>query len=158
MIRPLAAGVAVALALTLLPATAIATIRPQRGMAGVTLKMKQPEVREQLGKPRAVRRGTNDFGPFTQLVYRGGLSVTFQGNGTATAISTTGRSERTARGAGVGSTEDQVRRLVRGVRCETISRVRTCHLGAFQPGRTVTDFLIGRRGRVSRVTVGVVID
>jgi hypothetical protein len=42
---------------------------------------------------------------------------------------------------------------VRGLKCET----GHCFLGAFLPGRRVTDFFI-RNGHVSRIVVGFVID
>jgi hypothetical protein len=83
--------------------------------------------------------------------------VAFQGNDRVTSITTTGRRERTSEGVGVGSSERTVESEVSRVKCETIAGVRTCHVGAFRAGRRVTDFLI-RNGKVSRVTVGIVID
>ena len=137
------------------PATAV--IRPQKGMAGITLDMTQAQVREKLGTPR-IERGRNAFGRYTLFVYRSKrLTVIFQGNRRVTTISTTGRSERTTRDVGVGSSERAVKRLVRGVRCETFGDIRSCHVGSFTPGRRVTDFLI-RGGKVIRVSVGYVID
>ena len=109
-----------------------------------------------LGKPLAVIRRRNEFGPFTEYRYPFLLRVFFQGNERATAVETRGRRERTARGVGVGSTGAQVRRLVRGVRCEG-GRDGHCFVGSFRPGRRVTDFFL-RGGRVARIVVGVVID
>jgi hypothetical protein len=83
--------------------------------------------------------------------------VTFQGNRTVTNVSTTRRSERTARGVGVGVTEAIVRARVSGIRCRTEVETRHCFVGSFLPGRRVTDFFIGH-GRVVRVNVGFVID
>ena len=74
-----------------------------------------------------------------------------------TSITTTGLGDRTAAGVGVRSSERQVRRLVPGVRCETLGGVRSCHTGEFEPGRRITDFQM-RGGRVRRITVGIVID
>ena len=148
-------GALVALALA---APASATIRPQRGMAAVRLGMTQSEMRMILGAPTHVRQGLNDFGPYTQFLYPGSIRVTFQGNRRVTGISTRGRTERTLRGVGVGSTEAAVRSKVGHVRCETIAGSRTCHVGSFEPGNRVTVFLIGRRGRVVTVTVGFVLD
>ncbi len=133
-----------------------AVIQVQEGISGVRLGMTQDRVRESLGTPR-VRTGTNEFGPFTEFRYGGGIVVMFQGNTNVTAVSISGPTDRTKRGVGVGSSERKVRRRVPGVRCETIARIRSCHVGDFRPGQRVTDFLI-RRGRVVRVTVGLVID
>ena len=152
-----------ALALTPLMAVAVtapaahAAIRPQIGMAGVRLHMTREQVRAALGAPRTVHHLRNDFGPFTEYLYPHAVRVSFQSGSRVTAIDTTGRHERTSRGVGVGSTERTVRSKVAHVRCETISGIRSCHVGAFRAGRRVTDFLM-RRGRVVRVTVGFVID
>lgn len=142
--------------LLLAPAAAPAVIQPQRSISGVVLGMNQAQVRAALGVPR-VTRGNNDFGPFTVLRYGGGLTVTFQGNTRVTAVETTGLGDRTVRGVGVDSSEAVVRARVPGVRCLTEAGVRHCHLGQFLAGRRVTDFFL-RNGRVTRVTVGVVID
>ncbi len=118
--------------------------------------MSKAEVREQLGHPRAVRRGKNIFGVWVRYRYRG-ITVDFQGGVRVTSVSTTLRRERTARGVGVGSTEAFLRARLRGERCRTEYRLRHCWLGSFRPGKTVTDFSI-RRGRVTRVVVGFVLD
>jgi hypothetical protein len=158
-LRPVSAlAVLSALAVMLAVAPgASATIRPQVGMAGVQLHMTREQVRARLGPPRTVHHLRNDFGLVTQYLYPHAVRVTFQSGSRVTAIDTTGRHERTARGVGVGSSERTVRSKVAHVRCETIAGVRSCHVGAFRAGRRVTDFLI-RRGRVVRVTVGFVID
>jgi hypothetical protein len=44
------------------------------------------------------------------------------------------------------------------VKCQTLAAVRDCHVGAFRAGRRVTDFILGPDGRVTRVTIGFVID
>ncbi len=56
------------------------------------------------------------------------MRVTFQGNATVTAISTTGKHERTNGGSGVGSTEQALRSEL-NVRCETLGDFRHCYLG-----------------------------
>ena len=133
-----------------------ATIVPQRGIAGVRLFMSQAKVRAILGTPVSAKSARNEFGSYTEFRYRG-LRLLFQGNGGLTSISTTRRSERTRGGVGVGSTERQVRRGLRGVKCERELGFHHCYLGALRPGKRVTDFVF-RRGRVARVTVGIVID
>ena len=137
-------------------AVASAAIVPQRGIAGVRLEMTKAQVRAVLGAPRRAVHGSNEFGSFTVYRYRG-LRVTFQGNRRVTDVFTTRRTERTARGVGVGSTEGQVRAKVAGVRCRTESGFRHCFVGRFLPGRRITDFHI-RRGRVTSVEVGFVVD
>lgn len=145
------------LALALVP-VAGAAIVVNKGIGGVTIGLTEAQVRGKLGDPASVKRGSNDFGPYTTLRYKTpAIRVTFQGNVGATAIETTSPGQRTASGVGVGSAEAQVRAKVAGVRCETESGFRHCYVGAFLPGRRVTDFWI-KRGKVTRVVVGIVID
>jgi hypothetical protein len=127
-------------------------------MAGVTLDMTQSQMRAKLGQPTRTKQGQNDFGPFTQFIYPHSVTVTFQGNRRVTGIITRGRTEKTERGVGVGSTETAVRQKVGHVRCETIAGSHTCHVGSFQAGHRVTVFLISKTGRVVSVTVGFVLD
>ena len=150
---PLALAAAVA---ALAATTTGAAIVPQQGIAGVKIGMTRAKVRSVLGKPISVKRGSNDFGKYTIFKYAG-LQTEFQGNTTLTGVSTTRRSERTATGIGVGSTQAQVKAKVKGVKCATDGGFRHCYLGKFRAGRHVTDFAI-KRGKVSRVNVGVVID
>jgi hypothetical protein len=151
-------ALAAAVAVLLAAAPAQAVIRPQKGMSGVRLGMSQTEMRAILGQPVRTRQGQNDFGPFTQFIYPHSITVTFQGNRDVTGISTRGRTEKTERGIGVGSSETAVKAKVGHVRCETISGTRTCHVGSFQAGHRVTVFLISKSGFVVSVTVGFVLD
>lgn len=153
---PLAAAVAAALAA---PGLAGAVIVPQEGMAGVRLGMSEPQVRAELGPPVRVRRIASELGPFRVLLYRG-LTVTLRSRGTpfrVSAVQTTGRRERTRAGVDVGSPERRVRATIARARCRTELGLRTCRVGALLPGRRVTDLQI-RRGRVVRVTIGIVVD
>ena len=155
--RTVPLAVATALAALALPGSAQALIQVDRGIAGARLTNTQAEVRAALGRPASIRRGRNIFGPTLTFRYRGGITVFFQGRRRVTAVSTTGRGDRTRRNVGVGSSEQAVRNRVGGVRCETIAGTRSCHTNEFEAGRRVTDFVI-RNGRVTRVTVAFVID
>lgn len=159
MLRLVALALIAATAALALPTAANAVIVPQRSIAGVSLGMSEDEVTDLLGRPSDVNRGSNDFGRFTELIYRRQrLRVILQGREEVTSVTTTSRSERTRRGnVGVGSSERAVRRHVRGVRCRTVLNFRSCVVGRETAGRTVTVFRI-RRGRVARVTLGIVID
>jgi hypothetical protein len=155
--RMLLSSLAVLAAALAAPAAAPALIQVDRGISGVRLTNSQAEVRAALGKPRRVIRDRNIFGPTLTFVYRGGITVFFQGRRNVTAVFTTGRGDRTRRGVGVGSTEQAVRNRVPGVTCDSVSGVRSCHTNEFLPGQRVTDFRI-RNGRVNRVAVSFVID
>lgn len=143
-------------ALALAPAVDAAIV-PQRAMAGVSLGMTRAQVERAAGKPVRVEHLRNEFGALTRLVFAGAVVVDFQGNANVTAVSTTGKRERTARDVGVGSTRAQVLRLVPASRCETSAGFAHCFVGSFEPGKRVTDFRLDH-GRVTKVTVGFVID
>jgi hypothetical protein len=147
---------AAGLAAAVLACPAAATIIPQKGIAGVRIGMTPGKVRSVLGAALSEDHVKSEFGAATVFRYRG-LQVTFQGGGPVTNMSTTRRGERTANGVGVGSTEAQVKAKVKGVTCKTDSGFRHCYLGKLSAGYRVTDFSI-KRGKVSRVDVGVVID
>jgi hypothetical protein len=142
----------------LLPGSAGAMIQMDKGIAGVRLNNTRDQVRAALGTPTKINSGTNEFGQFVEYRFAGGIRVLFQGGEQVSLVSTTGLGDRTTRGVGVGSTERAVRTKVPGVKCETIGGVRSCHTGAFAPGKVVTDFALNAKKRVTRVTVGIVID
>ena len=136
---------------------ASAAIVPQRAIGGLSLSMSKTQVRAKLGKPGRTVNGRNEFGAYTIWTYVR-VQVTFQSGNRVTSLSTTSPGERTATGVGVGSTAAQVRAGVPGARCETTAGGGHCYVGSFTPGRRVTDFFLGRNGRVKRVVVGFVID
>jgi hypothetical protein len=74
---------------------------------------------------------------------------------TVTALRTSSRLERTARGLGVGSTEIAVRRALPHVACYAAEGGRQCILGKLVPGRAVTIFEL-ERGLVTQLVVGIV--
>jgi hypothetical protein len=146
---PIALVVVVA---AVLAAPAGARIVPGQSIAGVKLSMTKTQVRGVLGEPSTIAHGANEFGSFTVFKYFR-LSVTFQGDKTATAIKTNRKVERTRNGIGVGSTRAQVLAGVRGVQC-----FRTvCQKGMSLPGQRITAFYLYHR-RVTSVLVGFVID
>ena len=157
MKRILGVSALIVAASLLAPAPAGAIIQLDRGIAGARLGNTKAQVKTALGQPNRVRNGSNDFGPFTVFVYRGGIRVTFQSGNTVTAATTTGLGDRTSRGVGVRSTEAAVQQRVPGVNCETFDGTRICQRGEGLPGQRVTTFFL-RSGRVVRVTVAFVID
>jgi hypothetical protein len=158
MTRSLPAVTAALLATLAAAPAAQAVVQIDRGIAGVRLDNSRQEVRAALGKPSRIVTGSNEFGPYTQFRYRRAkIVVTFQGNAGVTNVSTTGLGDRTARGVGVGSTEQAVKNRVGGITCETSDGVRLCRTKAGLPGQRLTDFFI-KSGKVSRINVGIVID
>src|SRR3954449_12397973 len=153
MTKTLAATALIALAL---PASASARIVPQRGIAGANLDMTQAEGRAKLGKPDKVAHPKSPiFGRYTTWFY-GGTSVDMFRNqdGKVFNVSTTSKSEKTSTGVGVGSTAASVEKNVRGARCDQ----QHCWVGRFQGDRKVTDFQLSSKSRVTRVTIGYVLD
>jgi hypothetical protein len=139
------------------PTGASALIQIDRGIAGARLGNSKPQVRAALGQPRRVINDTNEFGPFTEFRYAGGIRVTFQGRTNVSGVSTTGLGDRTARGVGVRSTRQAVQQRVPGVSCEPVPGGSICQTGSGLPGQRLTAFFI-RAGRVTRVVVAFVID
>lgn len=141
-------------------ATAQATIVPQKGMKGIRLSMTTDQVRKVLGKPDAVAFPKSEIqGRYKR--YRYGLTTVdlFSGrNGKVFNITTRSPKERTAKGVGVGSTEAEIAAKVPHVRCKVEFGYHHCQIGQSLAGRRVTDFAISRRGRVTHVTIGIVID
>jgi hypothetical protein len=144
-------------------ASASAVIVPQHSIAGVALEMTRPEVKDLKGDPDRIKHGMNDFGKFTQFIYRnsnGKLEVSFQGNAGATAVFTNRHSQRTAERIHVGSPESKLHDAYPKLRCRTESSdFRHCWTGRFRVGHRVTDYRIGMAtGDVKTITVAFVID
>jgi hypothetical protein len=151
--KTLAATALIALAL---PAAASARIVPQRGIAGANLDMTQAQVRTALGKPDKVASPTSPiFGRYTTWYY-GATSVDMfrTQDRKVFNVSTTAKSEKTSTGVGVGSTAAAVQQGVKGAHCDSSH----CWVGRFQGGRKVTDFQLSAKGRVTRGTIGYVLD
>ncbi|WP_217914920.1 hypothetical protein [Miltoncostaea marina] len=142
--------------LALPAAGAAALIVPQHGIAGAKIGQTEERVRDVLGAPVRTVHDTTIFGPRTRLLYRG-LTVTLQGARRVTSVSTRSPAHRTRGGVGVGSTEARARSTIRGLTCRSLGGVRSCVLGAEEPGRRVT-LLRVRDGVVRQVVIGIVID
>ena len=142
---------------------ASALIVPQRSIAGIELNMTRPEVKDKKGEPDRIIHGTNDFGPYTQFIYKnsaGKLIATFQGNAGATAVRTNRETQKTAEGVHVGSPESALHDAYPRLHCRTESSdFRHCWTGRMRPGKRVTDYWIGiASGNVTLITVAFVID
>jgi hypothetical protein len=113
---------------------ASALIVPQRSIAGIELNMTRPEVKDKKGQPDRIVHGTNDFGPYTQYIYKNAVHV--------------------------GSPESALHDAYPRLHCRTESSdFRHCWTGRFRPGHRVTDYRIGiASGNVKSVTVAFVID
>ena len=138
------------------------TLVPQKSIRSVQLRMSPAEVRAALG--RAPDAGATTPHPILGKVrvWRfGALRITFDGTGagrSVVTVTTTSTRDRSGTGVGVGSSEAEVRRLVSGSRCAIQYGYRHCWVGVQRAGRILTDFSINRRGRVTRVTLGRVLD
>ena len=142
---------------------ASALIVPQKSIAGIELNMTRPEVKDKKGQPDRIVHGTNDFGPYTQFIYKnavGKLMATFQGNNGATAVWTNRETQKTAEGVHVGSPVSALHDAYPRLHCRTESSAfRHCWTGRFRAGHKVTDYRIAMAtGNVKSVTVGFVID
>lgn len=149
----------------LLPAVlapaATARIEPDRGIAGIRLKMTRAEVVAKLGRPDGERLVRNEIIGRQRMVRYGRTRAFFGGfraNARVVTVNTRDRRQRTRSGVGIGSTPSQVLAGVRGVRCRGPARIHTCVRGVFRPGERVTVFDVSPRGRVDHVLIGFVID
>jgi hypothetical protein len=137
--------------------SAQALVQIDQGIAGARLENTRDQVRAALGKPIKIKSSKNDFGPFVEYRYSGGIRVTFQGREKVTAVETTGKGDRTTSDIGVGSSEADVAAKIKGIKCEGVGSTRSCHTGNFVAGQKITDFRIVN-GNVASVTVGIVVD
>ncbi len=162
-----AALCALALTAAIAPAAGVDSARVERVVPGVSIHgvqigMSAAQVRRLL--PRRPDRSYTRRHPILTRTLTwtwGKLSVVFDGTKAGRrVISVTTRSgkERTARGVGVGSTEEKVRQQVAGVRCRTELGYRRCVVGTEVRGQIITDFAISKKGRVTRVSLTRVLD
>lgn len=147
----------------LLPASlAEARIVPQKGIMGINLNMTRAQVVQKKGRPDSEQIVPNEILGQQRVMRYGKTRVSFSGTrrrSRVITVTTRSRRQRTRSGVGVGSTEAAVRSGVQGIRCRTEFGSRHCFKGTFEPGERVTDFSISQpEHRVTRVTVGIVID
>lgn len=133
---------AAALAALILAAAADATIKPARGMSGITLGMTPAQVYAKLGRPVGKSR-TRWYYPRVWVGFRSRRVV---------EVTTTRSTERLANGLGVDSSESEVRAAYPRATCGQAGTFRRCRLGTGEPGSRVTDFVFGH-GRVIQVTI-----
>lgn len=135
---------------------------PQTSIRAIQLGMGPERVLELMArKPDTTSTEAHPIVERTKTVTWGGLHVVYDGvkaSARVISVSTTSRLDRTARGVGVGSTEDTVRRRVAGVACRTEYGYRRCSIGKALAGNAVTDFAISHKGRVTRITLSRVLD
>lgn len=154
-------ALAAGLALLAVPAPAGAEIVPQQSIKGIELDMTVAQVRGAAGAPTRFRTVRDPFVGRTRRWDYGLTTVLFsstRSDATVRSVSTRSKAEKTSGGVGVGSRRSTVRRKVSGARCLVEFTYDHCFVGRWTAGQVVTDFAIGRRGTVSRVTVGRVLD
>ena len=130
-------------------ASAEADFRINRSMEGVRIGMSQAEVRERLGRP-----ASRELGPdFVNWRYRRPpMQVTFKPR--VITLFTRSPFIRGRSDIGVGTHERRLKRVVRGVRCQSAEGQRLCIVGGFATGERSTVFVM--RGRqVRSITISL---
>ena len=142
-------------------AAATATIVPEHGIAGITLRMTQNQVRAHLGKPTKITRSHGALGSVVTRLHYPTLDVDVQvlnGKNIVTRVLTTSSTEHTTSGVGVGSPLAAVKRLS-GVHCWWEASSHYCALGdRAKPMRHQTLFWIGPKQRVTLVSVSLTVN
>lgn len=139
----------------------VQSLVPQQSLRGLKIGMLANQVRAVAGNPSSNKITNHPIMGKTRVMKFGRVQVTFRGTGKAATVvnlSTTSRDERTSGDVGVGSSERTLAAKLKGERCVTELGYRHCYLGNWKPGSVVTDFSISKSGRVTRITLGLVID
>jgi hypothetical protein len=139
-------------------ASANGSLVPRARSGGVKVGMTVAQFRERLGTPASDRPTVHPILGLTRTLRYGQLTVSFDGRAStspATAVMTESRTDRTAAGLGVGST-DPGRHQGPAVRDKP--RIPDLHPGRAAPRAPGHRLLADQRGRVKRVTLGRVID
>jgi hypothetical protein len=131
MLKPLA--LLTTLFSLLLAAPAGAVIVPGKGMAGAKLGECIEDVVAKLGPPDKTFGKTEPAGK-----------------------------ERTAEGVGKRTSRRILKKRLKHVKCETFRqgkrKIRSCHIGRFEPAKRVTEFRMTSKWRVGTISVRVVSD
>jgi hypothetical protein len=142
-------------------AAAAATIVPEQGIAGVTLRMTQSQVRADLGRPTKITRSHGALGSVVTRLHYSTLDVDVQvlhGEQIVVRVLTTSPTEHTTSGIGVGSPLAAVKRLS-GVHCWWEASSHYCASGdRFKPLSRQTLFWIGPKQRVTLVSVSLIVN
>jgi len=139
----------------------VQSLIPQKSLGGLKIGMVASQVRGVVGKPDSNKIVNHPLMGKTRQMKFGLVEVTFRGtasSATVVNLSTTSRKERTSGGIGVGSSEKALKSKLTGERCVTELGYRHCYIGKRSAGFVVTDFSISKSGRVTRITLGLVID
>jgi hypothetical protein len=141
-----------------------AAIVVQRGMAGLKLGDSWSHARAHFATPPDSNSVVkSEILGKIRVARWGHVTISFDGTKASSkiiAFDTTGTAQRTSNGVGVGSTKATVMAKLPRAKCKSNDAgYNHCYIGKFGvPGATVTDFSINARGRVGRVTVGIVED
>lgn len=139
----------------------VQSLVPQQSLRGLKIGMVASQVRAVAGDPTSNKIVSHPLLGKTRRMRFGKVEVTFRGTSSTAPVvnlTTTSRNERTSGGIGVGSSERALAAKLTGERCITELGYRHCYLGKWNPGFVVTDFSISKAGRVTRITLGLVID
>jgi hypothetical protein len=152
----------------LLAAPAGAVIVPGKGMAGAKLGQCIETVVAKLGPPDKTFGKTEPTGEFVETYTYNKLAIKirfFRGPGeclVAGEFFTAAGKERTAEGVGKRTSRRILKKKLKHVKCETFRqgkrKIRSCHIGRFEPAKRVTEFRMTSKWRVGTISVRVVSD
>ena len=137
------APIGIAVAVLIFAPAAQAMIQVDAGIAGARIGNTREQVaRRRWASPPRSESATNDFGPFVEFRFAGGIRVTFQGKTNVTAVQTTRQGRHDDQRDRRRLEREPVKSRIKGVTCEGVGSARSCHTGSFTPGKIVTDFRI----------------
>ena len=166
MLKPLVLLTVLFSLLIVTPAGAV--IVPGKGMAGAHLGQRIESVVAQLGPPDRTFGKTEPTGEFVETYYYDKLAIKirfYHGPGqslVAGEFFTAAGKERTAEGVGKRTSRRILKKRLKHVKCETFRqgkrKIRSCHVGRFEPAKRVTEFRMTPKWRVGTISVRYVSD